>query len=84
MSISSSIALPPTASALTSAMFRMPSKPRSAAKPSVRSLSANSAYDMTVRYQPHYRRTVEDISNIRLLAPSGERVSFGQLCQITS
>jgi cobalt-zinc-cadmium resistance protein CzcA len=38
---------------------------------------------MTVRYQPNYRRTVEDISNIRLLAPSGERVSLAQLCGIT-
>src|ERR1700752_4532313 len=38
---------------------------------------------MTVRDQPQYRRTVEDIANIRLLAPSGERVSLGQLSNIT-
>jgi len=39
-------------------------------------------YDLTVRYQEPFRRTVEDISNIRILAPSGERVSLGQLCQV--
>ena len=39
-------------------------------------------YDLTVRYQEPFRRTVEDIANIRILAPSGERVSLGQLCQI--
>ena len=40
-------------------------------------------FDMTVRYQPQYRQTVEDIANIRILAPSGERVSLAQLCKIT-
>jgi cobalt-zinc-cadmium resistance protein CzcA len=39
-------------------------------------------YDLTVRYQPQFRKTVEDISNIRILAPSGERVSLSQLCDI--
>jgi cobalt-zinc-cadmium resistance protein CzcA len=39
-------------------------------------------YDLTVRYQEPFRKTVEDISNIRILAPSGERVSLGQLCQV--
>ncbi len=39
-------------------------------------------YDLTVRYQEPFRRSVEDISNIRILAPSGERVSLGQLCRI--
>src|SRR5690348_2097307 len=46
-------------------------------------LIGEQRFDMTVRYQPEYRRTVEDISNIRILAPSGERVSLGQLCKIT-
>jgi len=46
-------------------------------------LIGEQRFDMTVRYQPNYRRTVEDISNIRLLAPSGERVSLAQLCGIT-
>jgi heavy metal efflux system protein len=45
-------------------------------------LVAEQHYDLTVRYQEPFRRTVEDISNIRILAPSGERVSLGQLCQI--
>jgi heavy metal efflux system protein len=39
-------------------------------------------YDLTVRYQAPFRKTVEDLANIRILAPSGERVSLGQLCQI--
>jgi cobalt-zinc-cadmium resistance protein CzcA len=45
-------------------------------------LIGEQRYDLTVRYQPQFRQTVEDISNIRILAPSGERVSLGQLCQI--
>jgi cobalt-zinc-cadmium resistance protein CzcA len=40
-------------------------------------------YDLTVRYQPQFRRTVEDISSIRILAPSGERVSLGQVSRIS-
>src|ERR1700704_3500153 len=39
-------------------------------------------YDLTVRFQAPFRKTVEDVANIRILAPSGERVSLGQLCQI--
>ncbi|MGA8866064.1 MAG: efflux RND transporter permease subunit, partial [Candidatus Sulfotelmatobacter sp.] len=46
-------------------------------------LIGEQRYDLTVRYQPQFRRTVEDIANIRILAPSGERVSLGQLCNIT-
>ncbi|MBV9574128.1 MAG: efflux RND transporter permease subunit, partial [Acidobacteriales bacterium] len=45
-------------------------------------LIRDQRYDLTVRYQEPFRRTVEDIADIRLLAPSGERVSLGQLCQI--
>jgi cobalt-zinc-cadmium resistance protein CzcA len=44
-------------------------------------LIADQRYDLTVRYQEPFRRTVEDIAAIRILAPSGERVSLGQLCQ---
>ncbi len=40
-------------------------------------------YDLTVRYQPQFRKTVEDISSIRILAPSGERVSLGQVSRIS-
>src|ERR1700745_3592117 len=38
---------------------------------------------MTLRAQPHYPRSVEDISNIRLLAPSGERVALSQVSHIS-
>jgi heavy metal efflux system protein len=36
-------------------------------------------YDVVVRYQEPYRRDPRAISNIRLLSPSGERVSLAQL-----
>jgi heavy metal efflux system protein len=45
-------------------------------------LIADQRYDLTVRYQEPFRRTVDDIAAIRILAPTGERVSLGQLCQI--
>lgn len=45
-------------------------------------LVGEQRYDLTVRYQEPFRRTVEDIENIRILAPSGERVSLGQLCDV--
>jgi cobalt-zinc-cadmium resistance protein CzcA len=46
-------------------------------------LIGEQRFDLTVRYQPQFRRTVDDIANIRLLAPSGERVSLAQLSKIT-
>ena len=46
-------------------------------------LIGEQRYDLTVRYQEQYRKTVEDIARIRILTPSGERVSLGQLCHIT-
>jgi cobalt-zinc-cadmium resistance protein CzcA len=45
-------------------------------------LKGEERYDLVVRYQPQYRTTIEQIENIRLLAPSGERVSLGQLCEV--
>jgi len=45
-------------------------------------LKGEERYDLVVRYQPAYRSTIEEIENIRLLAPSGERVSLGQLCDV--
>ncbi len=45
-------------------------------------LKGEERYDLVVRYKPEYRGTVEQIENIRLLAPSGERVSLGQLCDV--
>ena len=46
-------------------------------------LIGEQRFDLTVRYQPQFRHTVDDISNIRLVAPSGERVSLAQLCKIS-
>jgi heavy metal efflux system protein len=45
-------------------------------------LIGEQRYDLTVRYQEQFRKTVDDLAKIRILAPSGERVSLGQLCQI--
>jgi heavy metal efflux system protein len=45
-------------------------------------LKGEQRYDMVVRYEPRYRSTREAIQNIRLVAPSGERVSLEQLCQV--
>ena len=39
-------------------------------------LIGEQRYDLTVRYLPRFRQSVEDISNIRILAPTGERVSL--------
>ncbi len=36
-------------------------------------------FDVTLRYQKQYRDTREAIENVRLVAPSGERVSLAQL-----
>jgi cobalt-zinc-cadmium resistance protein CzcA len=41
-------------------------------------------FDVTLRYQQPYRNTREAIENVRLLAPSGERVSLEQLTHVTT
>jgi cobalt-zinc-cadmium resistance protein CzcA len=41
-------------------------------------------FDVTLRYQQPFRDTREAIENIRLLSPSGERVSLGQLTTMTT
>jgi heavy metal efflux system protein len=41
-------------------------------------------YDVTLRYQQEYRDTREAIENVRLLSPSGERVSLEQLTKIST
>ena len=46
-------------------------------------LQGEQVYDLMLRYQAPYRETKEAIEHIRLLAPSGERVSLAQLCQVT-
>jgi len=45
-------------------------------------LQGEKRYDLVLRYLPQYRDTRESIDRIRLLAPSGERVSLAQLCKI--
>jgi cobalt-zinc-cadmium resistance protein CzcA len=45
-------------------------------------LKGERRYDLVVRYLPEYRSNIEAISNIRLLASSGERVALGQLSGI--
>ena len=45
-------------------------------------LQGEARYDLVMRYLPQYRDTKEAIEDIRLLSPSGERVSLAQLCQI--
>lgn len=46
-------------------------------------LVGEQRYDLVLRYLPQYRDTQEAIENIRLLAPSGERVSLAQLTKVT-
>ena len=46
-------------------------------------LKGEARYDLTLRYLPKYRDTQEAIKSIRLLSPSGERVSLAQLCKIS-
>ncbi|HZW95779.1 MAG TPA: CusA/CzcA family heavy metal efflux RND transporter [Candidatus Eremiobacteraceae bacterium] len=46
-------------------------------------LKGEARYDLTLRYLPQYRDTQEAIENIRLLSPTGERVSLAQLCKVT-
>jgi cobalt-zinc-cadmium resistance protein CzcA len=45
-------------------------------------LQDEKRYDLVLRYLPPYRDTKEAIQNIRLLSPSGQRVSLAQLCKI--
>jgi cobalt-zinc-cadmium resistance protein CzcA len=41
-------------------------------------------FDVTLRYQQQYRDTQEAIADVRLLAPSGERVSLAQLTKVST
>jgi cobalt-zinc-cadmium resistance protein CzcA len=45
-------------------------------------LQDQARYDLVMRYLPQYRDTREAIEKIRLLSPTGERVSLAQLCKI--
>ena len=44
-------------------------------------LIGEQRYDVVVRYQAPYRNTARAIENVRLLSPTGERVSLAQLTQ---
>ncbi len=45
-------------------------------------LDGEQRFDLVPRYQEPYRDTREAIENVRLLAPTGERVSLAQLCRV--
>ena len=45
-------------------------------------LDGEARYDVMVRYDPAFRSTPEQISNILLQSPSGERVSLAQLTHV--
>lgn len=45
-------------------------------------LRGEARYDLVLRYQKVYRDTREAIENVRLLSPSGERVSLAQLTNV--
>jgi cobalt-zinc-cadmium resistance protein CzcA len=45
-------------------------------------LQGEARYDVVVRYQEPYRNTPESIAKVRLVSPSGERVSLAQLTKV--
>jgi cobalt-zinc-cadmium resistance protein CzcA len=45
-------------------------------------LQGEQRYDLVMRYLPPFRDTKEALEKVRLLAPSGERVSLSQLCKV--
>jgi cobalt-zinc-cadmium resistance protein CzcA len=45
-------------------------------------LIGEQRYDVVVRYQNPYRNTAKAIENVRLVSPSGERVSLAQLTKV--
>ena len=45
-------------------------------------LIGEQRYDVVARYQEQYRNTSQAIANVRLLSPSGERVSLAQLTNV--
>ena len=61
---------------------RTPFRPLWAATPLSQVLVGEQRYDLVLRYLPQYRDTKEAIEKIRLLAPSGERVSLAQLTKV--
>ncbi|HMD21040.1 MAG TPA: CusA/CzcA family heavy metal efflux RND transporter, partial [Alloacidobacterium sp.] len=47
-------------------------------------LRGEARYDLVLRYQEPFRNTREAIENVRLLSPSGERVSLAQLTNVAT
>ncbi len=45
-------------------------------------LQGERRYDLVMRYLPPFRDTKEALEKVRLLSPSGERVSLAQLCRV--
>jgi cobalt-zinc-cadmium resistance protein CzcA len=45
-------------------------------------LQGEQRFDLVARYQEPYRNTKEAISNVRLVSPTGERVSLGDLTTV--
>jgi len=45
-------------------------------------LQGERRYDLVLRYLPQYRDSREATQDVRLLSPSGERVSLAQLCRV--
>jgi heavy metal efflux system protein len=45
-------------------------------------LQGERRFDLVPRYLPPYRDTGSHRERIRLLAPTGERVSLAQLCKV--
>src|ERR1035438_771106 len=45
-------------------------------------LQGEARYDVVVRYQEPYRKTQDAIAMVRLLSPTGERVSLAQLARV--
>ena len=45
-------------------------------------LQGEQRYDLVLRYLPRYRDTADAIGRVRLVAPTGERVSLAQLCHV--
>jgi cobalt-zinc-cadmium resistance protein CzcA len=45
-------------------------------------LQREQRFDLVVRYQASYRETKQAIENVRLLSPTGERVSLAQLSKL--
>jgi cobalt-zinc-cadmium resistance protein CzcA len=45
-------------------------------------LIGEQQYDVVVRYQAPFRNTAREIENVRLLSPTGERVSLAQLTKV--